>query len=379
MKIHELKSMLQRQGLAPLYLITGEEAYLRDEAVRLIHAWALRTNSTPGARDKEPADDPLEASFHCEVLYGDETTADEIVLSAQEMSLFSSKRLTIVKWAEKLPTHVGEALIPYFLSPNDSTTLVFVGNKLDGRMKWVQALKAKAVVVECPLLYDAHQAPWIRQQAQRAGVRLHPHALDLLQESSSDGLYTIWNELQKLAVYMPAGASASTQDVETVRGREPETSVFELAGAIAQRDQACALRIIATNLEGGEAPLRLLGALLWQVRRIWKAKSMLAMGKTESEVSRFLGIPPFRMKEFFTHVSGWTETQLRLAHELIWQTDSALKGWGSFAPRPILDRMILALCRISRQPSQQPASGSFRTAEAQRKGRYMEEKKSKDR
>lgn len=351
MKIHELKAMLHRQGLAPLYLIVGEEAYLRDEAVRLIRERALQANAPPEAMDKESAAPSIETSFECEVLYGDETTADDILLSAQEMSLFSSKRLTIVKWAEKLPAHVGEALMPYFLSPNDSTTLVFVGSKLDGRMKWVHTLKAKAVVVECTPLYDSQQAPWIHQQAQRTGIRLNPHALELLKESSGDGLYTIWNELQKLAVYMPAGTPVSAQDVEAIRGREPETSVFELAGALARRDRVRALRIIATNFEGGETPLRLLGAFLWQVRRIWKAKGLLAMGKNEREISRLLGIPPFRAKEFFSHVSGWTETQLRLANELIWQTDSALKGWGTLTPRPVFDRLILTLCHASHQES----------------------------
>lgn len=351
MNIRELNTLLQRRGLAPLYMITGEEAFLRDEAVKLIRTRAIHTYSaSDGPSVEDPAASPLDFAFHYEVLYGDETDADDILLSAREASLFSSGRLMIVKWAEKLPTKTGEALIPYFASPNESTTLVFVGSKFDGRLKWVHALKARAVVVECPPLHAREHAAWIHQQAQRVGVRLDRQALELLKESTGGGLYTVWNELQKIAAYVPEGACATALDVEAVRGREPGTSVFELADAIARGDHVDASRIISTNLESGEAPLRLLGALSWQIRRIRKAKALLATGQKAPDVARMLGIHALRGKAFFEQVRQWNDAQLRLAHDLLWSADSALKGWGASSPQHVFDALLRALCNASSRP-----------------------------
>ena len=37
MKVHELQRQITRQGLAPLYLVIGEEPYFRDHALKVIH------------------------------------------------------------------------------------------------------------------------------------------------------------------------------------------------------------------------------------------------------------------------------------------------------------------------------------------------------
>jgi DNA polymerase-3 subunit delta len=127
--------------------------------------------------------------------------------------------------------------------------------------------------------------------------------------------------LDKLANYLPPSTRGSAKDVEAIRGMEPGASVFDLTTAIGRGDRGRALYIVSKNLELGEAPLRILGALVWQVRRIWKAKSLLAQGTNQSQVARLLGIPPFRAAEFFRQIQGWSESQCAQAWELFWKSD----------------------------------------------------------
>ena len=291
--------------------------------------------------------------FNGDVLYGDETDASEILTYAREISFFSSRRLIIVKWAEKLSSREGEALIPYFQDPSDTTILVMVGAKFDGRLKWVQALKKHAAQVDCSPMFENQRVGWIKQQANHLGVQLDESALHQLKDMASEGLYLTKSELDKLGLYLPAGHPATAEDVEILRGREPGASVFELAGAIGMGDPGQALRIVAKNLETGEAPLRILGALIWQVRRIWKAKDLLGSGNNEAQVARAIGIPPFRASEFFRHVRGWSVQQLSTTFDLVWETDSKLKGGAATSPSLVLDTLILRLCAISKQTRQE--------------------------
>ncbi len=346
MKPHELKGSIQRDGLAPLYMIVGEEAYIRDSAVETIRTAARKPSDS--SDDKSVSSETTELFFNYDVLYGDETDAREVLTIVQEMSFFVARRLVILTWAEKLPAREGEALIPYLQSPTDTTTLVMVASKLDGRMKWVQQLKKQAVFVDCAPLYDNQRIGWVKQQAAQAGIQLENDALQMLGDSAAEGLYVTNTEIAKLSSYLEPGACGRLQDIEAIQGMEPGASVFDLSEAIGAGASGKALRIVAKNLEVGEAPLRILGALIWQVRRIWKAKDLLQQGVAQSQVAKQVGIPPFRASGFIRQAQQWTEPQLKLAWEGFCRADSALKGSASSSPKRVLDGLIISLSQVGK-------------------------------
>ena len=169
MKVHELHSQLTRKGLGPLYLVLGEEPYFRDQALRLFRRVGQGADGSTLLEGTET--EPSSQMFSSDVLYGDETDASEILAIAEEVSFFSSHRLVLLKWADKLSAREGERLLPYLKAPNDSTTLVLAAAKLDGRTKWVQELKKQAVVVECSPLFENQRVSWVAQRAREFGVQ----------------------------------------------------------------------------------------------------------------------------------------------------------------------------------------------------------------
>ena len=346
MKPHEIPLVVQRQGLQPIYLILGEEDYLRDQAFRFIDQ-AIRKHGASNQKTGQPQGGSGQEEWSsCDVVYGDETDASEILLKVQEVLIFSSETFVVVKWAEKLNAKEGEALIPYIQSPSDSATLVFIAGKLDGRLKWVQALKAKAALIDCMPLFENQRIPWIKQEASRLGVKLTEEAAQALKERAGEGLYIVRREIDKLACYVSPGHKAEYGDVEALQGIEPGASVFDLAGAIGSANCGLAFDILKKNLETGEAPLRILGSLLWQYRRIWKAREALINGLAESKVARSLGIPPFRQREFFLLVRQFSEPYLQMAFGLFQRVDSALKGGSAGTPDHILQGLLLQLCGV---------------------------------
>ena len=343
MKVHELHSQITRQGLSPLYLVMGEEPYFRDQALAILRLAAQEGRSLQSSGDSN-AHDPSQM-FHVDVVYGDETDASEILAISEEASFFSLKRILIIKRADKLSARDGEALMSYFQAPNETTTLVFAGAKLDGRTKWVQDLKKRATVVECPPLFENQRAGWVTQKAQELGLPLENSALDVLKDQVAEGLYGTAGELEKLVAFMPEGHRVSAQDVERVRGKPPGISVFDWSDAVARGDHGRALDIVAKNLETGEAPLRMLGAFLWQMRRVWKTKGLMEEGKDPEQAARQAGIHPYQSREFVQQVQLWKEPRLRQAWELFAQADAALKGMQASRPKLILDELVIQLCQ----------------------------------
>jgi DNA polymerase-3 subunit delta len=354
-KPSDLDALLNKTGPAPLYLIVGEEDCLRDQALVSIKRAVL------GAPPADPDADTGTGTFNSELLYGDEDGAAEILMRVQEAPIFAERRLVLVKNADKLSARDGEELTPYLKAPNPTTTLVFSAVKLDGRLKFGQALNKAATVIDCAPLPEAALAAWITEEAARCGLRLNDDALALLKELAGTSLTLVQRELEKLAAYVPAGREAGGADVAALRGIEPGASVFDLAAAIGERDRPKMLLILARNLEAGEAPLRILGSLAWQYRRIWKAKDGIDRGGTDGEAARLLRLPPFKVRAF---LSKFTDSHLRGAFHLFLETDAKLKGGSGSAGGPVLERMLLALCppvasvASAGRPAAQPAPGA---------------------
>lgn len=327
MKAIDLSSSIARSGLAPLYLITGDEDLLRDEALAVIRAAAARESGG------------LEG-FNDDLLYGDESEGSEILVRAQEIPVFASRRLVVVRAADKLSAREGEVLLEYLRQPCESTTLVFVAPKLDLRMRFGKTLKETAVVVECTVPFAAQLGAWIRSEAARVGVQLDQEARHLLEDIGGESLYRVRQELEKLAAYVPQGMAVAAADVEAVRGGLPGASVFDMIRALGVCDRARVLRILARNLEAGEAPVRILGSLLWQYRQVWKAREALARGGG-GEAARLLRMAPAEAASF---VARFPETRLQQAFDLFYRADGNLKGGSAVAPALILETLLLALC-----------------------------------
>lgn len=322
----QLQASLKQGVVAPLYLVVGEEDLLRDTALATLKA----------AVCGEDGD-----NFTCDVFYGDEAGGADIVACALDVAVFASRRLVVVKAADKLPARECEALLSYIEAPNEMTTVLFIAPKMDGRLKFTQALAHVAVRVDCSPPSDAQLIPWLKQDAERAGVQLSDEALHMLKEACGGALYSVRRELEKLAAYVQSERAVTVSDVETLRGIEPGASVFDLAMAIGALDRGRVLAILARNLEAGEAPLRMLGSLAWQYRRLWKAKDLLKQGGREVEAARMLRMDPSRVRGF---LGQFSDTHLGEALRLFLEVDAKLKGGSGGKPARILGELLLRLC-----------------------------------
>lgn len=342
----QLRASLKQGLIAPLYLVVGEDDLLRDTASATLKAAVLGEGGD---------------NFSYDVFYGDEAGGADIVACASEVAVFASRRLVVVKAADKLPARECEALMSYLQAPNEMATVLFIAPRMDGRLKFTQALSRVAVSVDCSPPSEAQLIPWLKQDAERVGVRLSDEALHMLKEACGGSLYAARRELEKLAAYVPPERAVTANDVETLRGIEPGASVFDLALAIGLRDRERALAILARNLEAGEAPLRMLGSLAWQYRRLWKVKDLLKQGGREAEAARMLRMDPSKVRGYLGQFSD-----AHLGDALRWflEVDAKLKGGSGGKPARILEQLLLRLCdrpQTERRFSPQEAPPSRQT------------------
>jgi DNA polymerase-3 subunit delta len=334
--IPELTRQLATAAPAPIYLLLGEETFLREAAVAAIRRAVL-------------GEEIDENGFNYDLLYADETDALEVLNRCDTLPAFANRRLVIIRDVGALRARETERLLPYLKAPVETTCLVLTGEKVDGRLKFFQTLKAVAVTVDCSAL-DARYLPgWIHEQARNLGLDLDDTASEALHQASGGSLAVVRRELEKLVDYLHPNTRVTAADVEAVRGADCGGTVWDFLDALARKDRGGSLRALAKILDAGEPPLRVIGLLAFRWRQVWKTRERLERRVPEAGLARILGVPPLRVRGLIDQARVFSDDDLVRCFEAFREADSRLKGGERSTERLVMERLVLNLCRGARR------------------------------
>lgn len=260
-------------GLSPLYVLTGDEYLLVQEAVDLIRAAAHGQGFT------ERQVFTVERGFKWEDLY----------LAGNALSLFGDRKLIELRIPSGKPGKEGsQALQQYIsgLSP-DNVTLITLP-QLDWSTRksgWVAALQKQAVYIEVNPINIAQLGGWIAARLRKQHQQVDQASIRFLVERVEGNLLAAWQEIQKLGLLYPEGMLTEEQ----VRGAVLDVArydVFQVNEAMLGRDTARFIRMM-DGLKGEGTPLPL---LLWVfvdgIRMLLRCRQALDAGMPSSEVAR---------------------------------------------------------------------------------------------
>lgn len=235
-----------RKGLAPLYVVHGAEALLALEAADRIREAARKS----GCTERE--------------IFFAEPGADwsKLTAGAANLSLFASKRLVEVRVPSGKPGVEGARSLEAWSSklPEDAVCMVLLP-ELEWQQlksKWFEALDAAGVVVEAKPIGRDELADWLAERLARQSQRASVETLEWLADRVEGNLLAARQEVEKLALLLPAGEIS----LEAIRDAVTDVSRFErdtLLEAIHARDAQRIVRVLdSLRAEGEPLPL-----LLW--------------------------------------------------------------------------------------------------------------------
>lgn len=200
---------------------------------------------------------------------------------------------------------------------------------------------------------------FIHQHLRQAGKSLEPQAREMLVERCGGDLRAMQQELDKLLLFAGDRASIRTEDVEAVVTDRGEGWIFDLTRAIAARDAPAALAQLARLLSHGDHPLRLLGTLTSEIRRLLTARQLLdtrlakrwRRGMTYNQFQQSVlgqGGPllmrnPYADYMCFQRAEKFALGELRDWMESLFDADFRLKSSGG-QPRLVMEKLLLDMC-----------------------------------
>lgn len=225
----EILKSLKSGDYKPIYFLHGTESYFIDVVSDFIEKNALTE---------------AEKSFNQTILYGKDTEHKTVVDSARRYPMMAQRQVVILKEAQDMKTLQDLSL--YIENPTPSTVLVICHKhkKLNMNTKFGKKLKEKAVVLEAKPLYDNQVPDWIMSYLKTKKLKINPKAAELTAEYLGTSLSKVANELDKLAINLPAGTEVTDKHIEENIGISREYNMFELQRALAAKDVIKANRIV---------------------------------------------------------------------------------------------------------------------------------------
>ena len=266
----QLNAHLSR-NLLPIYMVTGDEPLLVQEACDAIRAAARQA----GCAEREVHH--VEKGFDWQ----------GFLQSGDAMSLFSDRKLIELRLPTGKPGDAGsKAFVAYADRPSEDDILLIQSGKVEAasrKTKWYKALdKAGAIIPVWPV--DIKQMPgWAMRRMKEKGLQPTQEAVALLVERVEGNLLACTQEIEKLLLSRGAGPI----DVDAVASGVADSSrfdIFKLVDGALAGDAARTSRIVYGLKGEGIEPVLVLWALSREIRTMASMAFELRQGSNIGQV-----------------------------------------------------------------------------------------------
>lgn len=319
--------------LLPIYLISGDEPLLAQEAADALRVAARSQNYT----EREVLD--AGSSFNWGQLRG----------ASQSMSLFSDKKILDLRIAGKAGKEGSQAICEYCETASDDTLLLITCGRLDSaalRAKWIKAIEARGALIQIwPI--DRQQLPrWLQQRAQKAGLNLDRAALDVLADRVEGNLLAAAQELEKLHV-LAGDKPVSAEAVNSLVASSARYDVFKLIDSLLQGQTNIALRMIHSLQSEGAEGIPLMGAISRELRNLHQCAQLIANGDGIDRVLDKAGVWDKRKPLYKQTLARLSEAQLAALLSFAQEIDLCQKGQRAGDAWQLIDQLV---CQLAGTP-----------------------------
>ena len=235
-----------------------------------------------------------------------------------------------------------------------TTDVAFVDGRLSRDNPLLQELGGTAKTQEFPLLRGEPLSRWVREHMAQKNGTLTPQAVTELVRLVGSNLWTMDNELEKLATYCN-GRPVAPEDVRALVGSAREANIFALVDAIMERRPEAAMRAMEELTAAGATAPYLLSMIGRQARLVALAQALAQEKAPPAQWGDRLGIQQeFVLRKTIEQSRRFSSDQVRQLYRLLLEADLAIKSGEApeeIAMVELLARATAMTTALSRAPA----------------------------
>lgn len=326
---------LRRDGPGRIYILHGEEDYLRDSYLAELKKLCLSEGTE---------------AFNYHRIQGPALDLGNLRESLEAMPFMGERTLTEVRDFDinRTSAYNPDALKALLADMPEWATLVFVfspGYALDNRLAAMKALKKAGTDIDFTSPGQTELQRWVIRRVESLGKKIDPPTAAYLIWVCGDRMNTLIPEILKITSYAP-GNMVLREHIDAVAKKAPETTIFDLTDALGAKDYNKAARLLADLLaDKDEPPQRQIAMVSEQFRRLYVARVAADSGKGDAFITACvpeLTGRSYPLKLLKQACQRFSRARLARAVRFCAECDYAMKDTGG-EPEALMKELVLRL------------------------------------
>lgn len=317
---------IKKNSFLPLYLLYGEEAYLRCQVRdRLLAALA-----------------PEADNMNVHRFTGKGIEEREIISLAETLPFLAERRVILIEDSGFFKNKT-EELADYLAEVPEYLVLIFCETEVDKRSRMYKAVSGSGRAVEFARQSEAVLGKWVLQQITRDEKKITRQDMEYFLHLTGADMSNIRNELEKLLSYCADREVITRADIDAVVSPQLENRIFDMVRAVAAHRKKEAFALYHDLLSLKESPLRILYLLAREFNNLRRLSALRADGVSQGEMAKVVGMPPFAVKKNLELLRHYRAEELEELVEDFVRAETDVKT-GKLEDQLAVELMLIRAC-----------------------------------
>lgn len=330
LKYWDLKGEIQKGIFHNNYFFSDEESYLKDKAFLL-----LKNTLVP----------PNVMDFNYEIFYGEETKASEVMEALQSPPMLSNKKLVILRNFQAMHIAYKKKIVDYLQNPIKEAVLVIEADKVNTYSGLYARITKLTHTYYFYHPYNESEAiRFLREESVALNKTIDNEAARIMVDYIGLNCQDLHSELEKVALYSGSRSHITPEDVQACIGVSKGNTIYELQGALTQRNFPQAMKVLENLMANNMSPVLIVIMLTRFYTTLWDILiQRFQQNRSNTEIERSLG--NWNTKSYMNAAEYYSLENFEKIFALLLETDKKLKSLDAKLNKTILEMMIYKLCK----------------------------------
>ncbi len=309
----KIKEDMKKGEYKSVYLLYGEEAFLRDYYKKALTEKLL---------------DPDLADFNYKEYTMDKPDTEDISMFLSSYPCMSEKKVLYIKDSDifyKCNESMREDWKEIFSDIPDYAVIIFSETNIDKRSALYKYVTEHFCADEFPFQKEVDLINWIERYAKSKGAGISKEAAKYLIDCCGTSMYMLKNEIEKLSSYCQESKVIKEKDIDICSCKMVESKVFEMLDAFLEKDAKRGGDLYAALKLLKEEPIAINGAIFAKFNQLKKVL-LFPKGTHASVIAREFGERDFLVKMWQKQADKTNLEKVNKILELSADTDHRIKS-----------------------------------------------------
>lgn len=257
-------------------------------------------------------------------LDGEKTKAAEIVDIISSPSLFSTKRILLVKriYRNKEKEQILNFLLKYLQNDISDHIFLWEDQKVSSVTKYVKFFKAKNLLEEYTQLNKRTFLTWAKEEIKEKGINIDSYSISLLSQYSNFNPERFENNLMKLK--LTEKEKITEEDIKEFSADTLEQDIWKLLDEINNQDGK-PLLLMEKLFKQDVDPNYLIAMIARNIRIVCMTKDLLRRNVAYPQLASILKVPPFTLKPIVDASNRYSDEKISNIYEKLTSLDYEIK------------------------------------------------------